>query len=381
MFGLFMMGWLASGPEPMHWNAWAIGQTGFVRWAFTIVVALLVTGSLAWRQSNQRLVAALMLAGASLHLGVFDGPNWMLLAVPIAVYAIARWGPRRLALIALGIGCAWSAVASLTWLWPQDWHDARDLALLFVSCASVQLIAYLLARAVRTRAERAEAEALADARAARADAARMRTEIARELHDVVAHSLSVMVVQAEGGKAVAGGDPAAAEAALETIASVGRESLGEMRHIVALLRDDAVAASTVFNGRPHPTLDDIPAMVANAGDSVTLSVSGEAPMVPPTVHAVAYRVVQESLTNVLKHAGPGAHAWVRIVYSPEAIEIDVSDDGGGRLQAGEPAGHGIQGMRERTQSVGGHLLTGPASEGGFHVRAWLPVRQDVEVGV
>ena len=375
MFGLFMMSWLASGTESMHWNSFTDAQSSVVRWTFTVVVALLITGSLAWRQSNQQLLAALMLAGATLHLLVFAGPNWMLLALPIAIYAIARWGSRRLALTALAIGSAWAVVASLVWLWPKSRHDARDFVLLFISCASVQLIGYLLARAVRTRAERADAEAVSAERAARADAARLRTEIARELHDVVAHSLSVMVVQAEGGKAVAVSDPAAASTALETIAIVGRESLGEMRHIVGLLRDDA-ACDDPFNGRPSPTLEDIPGMVAKAGDSVTLDIAGQTPIARPTVQAVAFRVVQESLTNVLKHAGAGAHAWVHVGYTPEGIEIDVRDDGGGRLQASDPPGHGIQGMRERAQSVGGRLVTEAAAEGGFRVQAWLPVSQE-----
>jgi len=180
-------------------------------------------------------------------------------------------------------------------------------------------------------------------------------------------------VQAEGGQAAAAKDPAAATQALATIASVGRESLDEMRHIVELLRDtkDDAGASDL---RPHPTLDDVPMMVAKTGIA-TLTVVGQPRAVPPTTNAVTFRVIQESLTNVLKHAGPHAKATVRIEYTPDAMAIEVTDDGGGVTHevTEETPGQGVKGMRERVMSVGGYLLTGPTAEGGFRVQARLPL--------
>ena len=373
MFALFVMSWLASGTESLHWNAWVAEQGTAVQWTLTLLVALLVTGSLAWRQANQVVVLVLVMVGAVAHLVIFDAPNWMLLALPLAMYAVARWGSRRLALITVGLTCVWALVASPIWLWPRDRHDARDFVLMVISVMSMQLISYLLARAVRTNAEKALSEAASAEQVARADAARMRTEIARELHDVVAHSLSVMVVQAEGGQATAAKDPAMAAQALATIASVGRESLGEMRHIVGLLRDTRDAGSSDLL-RPHPTMDDIPTMVAKTGIA-TLTVVGQPRAVPPTTNAVAFRVIQESLTNVLKHAGPQSKAQVRIEYTPDAMSISVIDDGGGLVHDAteEIPGQGVKGMRERVMSVGGYLLTGPTEEGGFRVQARLPL--------
>ena len=197
---------------------------------------------------------------------------------------------------------------------------------------------------------------------------RARTEVARELHDVVAHSLSVIVVQAEGAKALATKKPEAAVEALDVIARTGRSSIGEMRRIVSLLRGESDAA---FG--PSPSLPQIPEMVAKAGPRITLEMPEELPPVPESLGLTAFRVVQESVTNFLKHAGPTAQAIATITCEPEAIDIRVTDDGVGVQASTEGRGAGVRGMRERVAAMGGTFKAGPRTGGGYEVRARLPL--------
>ena len=197
---------------------------------------------------------------------------------------------------------------------------------------------------------------------------RARTEVARELHDVVAHSLSVIVVQAEGAKALATKKPEAAVEALNVIARTGRSSIGEMRRIVSLLRGESDAS---FG--PSPSLPQIPEMVAKAGPRITLEMPEELPPVPESLGLTAFRVVQESVTNFLKHAGPTARATATITCELEAIDIRVTDDGVGVQAPTEGRGAGVRGMRERVAAMGGTFKAGPRTGGGYEVRARLPL--------
>ena len=379
ILGLFGLSLLASGSEALHWNGWAAVQPLYLRWTLTCLVAFLMSGSLMWRRSRPLVVSVMILVGTMLHIAVFDGPNWILVSTPLAIYSVTRWGSRRLSITTLILSWIGALRSATSWMWPVTRANAQFYGLLIALLLAMLLISYLLGRAAKSNADKADSEAAAAKQAERLAQANLRTEIARELHDVVAHSLSVMVVQAEGGQAAAPKQPEVAIDALETIAHVGRESLGEMRHLVEVLRATEIVPSDTGELTPHPTLKDIPAMVAQVGPRVSLSINGVPPAVPPTVHAVAYRVVQESITNVLKHAGSKAHAWVRIDYMDDAIAIDTVDDGGERpykqTNPDEKPGNGIQGMRERLLSVGGHLLTGVSNEGGYRVQAWLPVGQ------
>jgi signal transduction histidine kinase len=219
------------------------------------------------------------------------------------------------------------------------------------------------------RAERAEALRAAEAREAVTEE---RTRIARELHDVVAHSVSVMVVQAGAARRIAERDPVRAAEALGTIERVGRESLEELRRVLGVLRADGSAGNGTA---PQPDLDGLDGLVARcaeAGLAVDLVVDGPVRPVPPGIGLTAYRIVQESLTNVLKHAGAQA-ASVTLGYRPDAITIEVGDDGRGAAADSGPAGHGIAGMRERAATCGGSLRAGPRPGGGFRVRAVLPI--------
>ena len=220
----------------------------------------------------------------------------------------------------------------------------------------------------RERALERRADELEDERdAAVADE---RARIARELHDVVAHGVSVMVVQAQGGARMVRTDPEDAEQAFAAIERTGRQALTEMRQLLGILRRADEPATL----EPHPGVDrlgDLIADVRMAGLPVDLQVEGPAGALPPGVDVSAYRIVQEALTNTIKHAGP-AHAHVRMRYLPGALELEISDDGAGGTSRAGNGGHGLIGMRERVAVYGGRLEAGVQPSGGYLIRARLP---------
>jgi signal transduction histidine kinase len=238
---------------------------------------------------------------------------------------------------------------------------------------------WLAGRAIRHRrlSERhLEARALAAEREreekARAAVAEERVRIARELHDVVAHAISVIVVQSRGGRRSLATQPEDAREAFDSIEATGREALAEMRRLLGMLRkgDEELALA------PQPSLRHLDALVAQvreAGLPVEVLVEGEPAALPPGVDLSAYRIVQEALTNALKHAGP-ATARVVVRYGAEDLEVDVLDTGR-RPAGGDGVGHGLLGMRERVTLFGGELEAGRRSEGGFAVRARLPLAE------
>ena len=228
----------------------------------------------------------------------------------------------------------------------------------------------------RSSAERDELRQAEEQQRSRAGESTERNRIARELHDIVAHSLSVIVVQAEGGRALAAKRPEQAVETLGTIAETGRNALEEMRRIVGVLRGGEAASSTDGPSAyaPLPGLGDIDELVRGTSDAAELVSYGSPPEVSPADGLTAYRVVQESLTNVLKHAGPAARARVTLAYTTDSIEIDVSDDGRGAATLAETVtGHGLLGMRERVTALGGTLSAAPRPGGGYAVRASLPL--------
>ncbi|MDX6598302.1 MAG: hypothetical protein QOE87_2189 [Gaiellales bacterium] len=196
-----------------------------------------------------------------------------------------------------------------------------------------------------------------------------RTRIARELHDVVAHAISVIVLQARGGRSLLDSEPDETRGALDTIEHTGQQALVEMRRLVGLLResDDGLVRA------PQPTLSQLQHLVDQvraAGLPVDLVVEGSPVELPPGVDLSAYRIVQEALTNALKHAGP-ARARVLLRYRPGALEVEVADDGEGSANGGG-GGQGLVGMRERVSVYGGELDAGPQADGGYVVRVRLP---------
>jgi signal transduction histidine kinase len=239
--------------------------------------------------------------------------------------------------------------------------------------------------ALEERAARAERERDAQAQVA---AAAERARIARELHDVIAHNLSVMVAQADGGRYAFDATPERSRQALAEIGRTGRQALSEMSSLLGVLRADPEAAPLA----PAPAADEIAQLVTQAreaGMSVSYAVAGSVRPLPGGLSLAAYRIVQEALTNVRKHAGPGAAAEVRVRYGQDELLVCVADDGLGgaaspsglpRYAAGAPAtkpdgdpGHGLAGMRERAAIYGGTVQARPRPAGGFEVTARLPL--------
>jgi signal transduction histidine kinase len=256
------------------------------------------------------------------------------------------------------------------------WHISGDSTIKLGNLLFATIIgagSWAAGRLVRVRTATAVAQARRADRLAteKAEAvAEERGRIARELHDVVAHCVSVMVVQAGAAQSVLNRDPQRAIEPLEAVQATGRQALAEMSRLVGLLRDDRDRQRLA----PQPglaNLDELIAQMRDAGLRVDLVVEGHPTPVPPSVDLSAYRVLQEALTNALKHAG-GATTRVRVRYADCGIDIDVIDDGDATSN-GSVGGHGLVGMRERINVVGGQLEVGPRPEGGFAVTAHLPI--------
>jgi signal transduction histidine kinase len=212
-----------------------------------------------------------------------------------------------------------------------------------------------------------------------------RLRIARELHDVVAHSMSIIAVQSGVGAHVLDSQPEEARKALDAVEVTSRQALTEMRRLLGVLRQEAEPAGSLTPSPGLAEVDALAAEVAKAGARVEVRIEGTRPELPLGLDLSAYRIVQEALTNVVRHAGP-ATAWVRIRYAADAVDLEVVDDGlvsaFGRQESdsdrqnrrsGRSAGHGILGMRERAALYGGTLDAGPLPGGGFRVAAHLPV--------
>jgi len=212
----------------------------------------------------------------------------------------------------------------------------------------------------------ADAQREQEQRAALAVAAE-RARISRELHDVVAHGVSVMVVQAQAAEAALDNEPGTARVAIGHVIDTGRASLAEMRRVLSVIRTEPGLA-------PPPGVNALPALidqVRGAGTPVSLVIDGEPVGLSAAVDLSAYRIVQEALTNTRRHAGAGAHATVRLAYQPDLLEIEVADDGNGT--ADRKRGNGLRGIFERVGALGGHVDAGPRHSGGFGVHAVLPI--------
>jgi len=224
---------------------------------------------------------------------------------------------------------------------------------------------------LRERAELAEREREEEARRAVADE---RVRIARELHDVVAHQMSVMTLQADGARRVADGSDPRVIVALETIRETGHRGLEEMRRMVGLLRTQAESEPPT---EPLPGLGDVEPLVAQvrgAGVPVDLMIDGQVRPLPESTELSAYRIIQESLTNAVQHGGPNVTTRVRVEYGESHLDIVVEDDGrGAAAVSGSSPGHGLVGMRERVAVLGGEFSANPKPGGGYRVRARIPV--------
>jgi signal transduction histidine kinase len=233
------------------------------------------------------------------------------------------------------------------------------------------IVMVLVRRVVGDRERRAQLAERERDLAAREAVVEERARIARELHDAIAHNVSMMVVQAGAERRVLDEKGGTTREVLETIERIGRGALTEMRRLVGMLRSDVAEPLA-----PQPGLDDLPTLVGQvceAGLPVELHVDGERRELPVGIELSAYRIVQEALTNALKHAGE-SHASVRVHYGADSLELEIVDDGGGVPEPLSSGGHGLVGMRERVALYGGHLDAGRRPSGGFAVRVLLPIR-------
>lgn len=346
--------------------------------------------ALAWRRTRPVASAVAVYAMALAHVlagVVLTGSD---LVIFIALYSVTVHGPvwaRRTALFSGIFGClivgGWVFFAR---------GEVTTSALVGALSVAGLLSAFVLgtwAIGLMRRARVVQIETLAE-RAARLEVERdqqaqiataaERARIAREMHDIVAHSLSVIIAQADGGRYAAATSPEAAGHALTTISETGRDALADMRRILGVLRSDGQGDAALTPQPAQTDLDTLVAQVRNTGLAVSLVRMGTARALPPGAGLTIYRIAQESLTNILKHAGPGAGATVLLQWTPVSLVLQIDDDGRGAAAPSDGAGQGLLGMRERAAMLGGTLSTGPRPGGGYRVSAEIPVPAGAPVG-
>jgi len=323
---------------------------------------------------------AVVAGGLQVALGI--RPAATDVTILILLYTLAAYTPRRTSVWGLAVCLAGSAVAILRWTSLASHSVLAWLTAGAMLFAGPALLAWVLGDSMRyrrayyasleDRAARLEAERDAQARIA---AVAERARIARELHDVIAHNVSVMVVQADGASYALDTDPGRAKEALAAISATGRQALAEMRRLLGVLRREEGGGTSAR--APQPGIGELGELLdqaRGAGLPVSFAVEGDPQPLPSGIALAAYRIVQESLTNTRKHAGPVASASVVLRYSADAVVLAISDDGRGAA-APDSAGHGLTGMRERVATYGGSVAAGPRSGGGFEVVATLPLTQ------
>ncbi|WP_418955646.1 sensor histidine kinase [Streptomyces tritici] len=390
----------AAGPPWLRQWAEAEPGTG-LPWRSTLLIAVFVLVGSGFAARNQLdrqpldvYARILLLAGPALLLFRHRRPVPVVLGVAATALAYLAAGyPYGPVFVTVAVAChaaivhghryaAWWALGLLWlghvlaghWLYPHlppagdgpaPWGQEVPVAGFVVAIlAASELVRVRREQWAQQRAERAAAERR------RADEERLR--IARELHDVLAHSLSVINVQAGVGLALLDGDPEQARTALTTIKAASKEALGEVRQVLSTLRAPGDAPRT-----PAPGLDRLPELVeqaAAAGLAVEVTRTGTAAPVPPGADLAAFRIVQEALTNVVRHSGSRT-ARVRVDRAPDALELRIDDDGPATGDDAGGSGHGLAGMRERAAALGGTIDAGARPDGGFRVRATIPLRQ------
>ena len=354
-----------------EWNVWVFQTLPGPKW-LTAPLPLLLALPLLWRRSRPLLAVVLVMTGVlvqAIATGNSAEGIELIVALGVAAYSVGAYSERRRALLGLALLAAGYVVYALE---DQNIRSGRTADLWAGSFFAVGILAAWLAGSfIRGGRERAalEAAAAVQERAAQDAVAEERARLARELHDIVSHNLSVVVLQAGGARAQGEHAPAAT---LEKIERSSRQALTEMRRLLGVLRESPADAELA----PQPGLAQVEALAVTmraAGLPVELAIEGEHDDLPPALDLSAYRIVQEALTNTLKHAGP-ARARVEIRRQPDALTVDVVDDGVGSAQRDSAApGHGLVGMRERVALFGGTLDAAPLPKGGFAVHARLPL--------
>ena len=343
-----------------------------------VLLTVLLTGPLVLRRTYPRTVLAVVALVSFVQCLAGVPPVQANIAVLMGIYTVAAGSSFRWGLAAALVGVAGAGLA--TWRYPTGADDRKGtFVVLTVLAAGVYVLglhmrtrrAYL--RSVEERAERLERERDNEVKVAMAAE---RARIARELHDVVAHNVSVIVVQADGASYAIDTDVNRARQALGTISSTGRMALAEMRRLLGVLREDDDAGAYA----PQPgvaEIDDLVEQVRASGLAVAYEVDGTPAAMSEGRQLTVFRIVQEALTNTLKHAGPRVKVSVLLRYAGDALEIRVEDDGRGAAAFDDGRGHGLAGMRERVTVYGGDVRAAPRPGGGFEVVARIPVREEV----
>ncbi|RDI50960.1 sensor histidine kinase [Nocardia mexicana] len=353
-----------------------------------LVMSVLIPLPMVFRRMYPRASAAalLTLAVVNTAIGYLTheiASHIALLGLGLMLYTLVKYVGRREGLVYL-VGLIADGALSITLLDEPYLSTASFMTMYYALC---WLVAEFLGARHAYDAEVAARLAVADydrERSAHEAVAIERTRIARELHDVVAHAVSVIIVQADGAKYALRRDPDAAEQALNTIAGTGREALRELRRTVALLRTEHAPEQLPQHGTAG--LAKVVGMMRNAGLAVELELTGELDDVTPEVSLGVHRIVQESLTNTFRHAGPDPKAWVRVRRRDDDVLVEVDDLGHAAGTASSAdhnartgivgSGLGLVGMRERVAVLGGTLEAGRWPEGGWRVRAVIPLDRD-----
>jgi signal transduction histidine kinase len=342
----------------------------------------------ARRYAPVRVFAVVTVLGAAQVVFASAVPAGYDIALLVAMLAVVTHSPYQRAVYLSGLvvvaGVLVVAAVRIEADWPGSFLDYPYLAEQGAGLAAIGAL-WLVAYVLRTNRERgvvlAERAATAERERdhlARLAAADERAFIARELHDVVAHSLAVMIAQADGARYVLDTDTERARKAMGTVAGTGREALDDMHRIVAVLRgtggeEDAEDRRRRGLGQLGTVVDRARA----AGLDVESHIEGDAGRLSPAEELTVFRIAQESLTNALRHAGPGTRVTVALVVEPGRAVLEVSDDGTGGAPASGGGGNGLLGMRERVAVHGGELSAGPGPDGGWAVRAMIPVKEAV----
>jgi signal transduction histidine kinase len=377
LLGLFVAAMQIQGTlaKPQDVDARPLTDLGNLGYVLLIASGLVLAVRRRWPVPV--FVTAAVASLAYFVVGFSDGPGWIGLFV--ALYTLTAYGDGRRSLAIAGVGIA--ALATGWLVAAIDIEPAAAIGWVFFRIAAA-VMAAALGESVRSRRAVA-AEAVERARQAertreevarsRVDAERLR--IAREVHDTVAHAIAIINVQAGVTAYLLDQHPERAREALVTIEQTSAQALHEMRAVLGVLRDSD-------NGRvPHPGLgqvDELVAVAREAGLDVTVEVGSSAPRLPSAVDTTAYRILQESLTNVIRHAGP-TRVTLALDYETDVLHVRVADEGvrdGVDLVSADhrtEPGRGIVGMRERCELLGGELTAGPRPHGGFEVKAWLPL--------
>ncbi|MDA0637706.1 sensor histidine kinase [Nonomuraea sp. MCN248] len=340
------------------------GLTGYVVLTLLLLAPLMVW----WRRPVPAFCGVALVSFGQWAAGVEVVPAN--LAVLVALWAVAarcsfRWSSAAVLVTELGV-----FLALVRWDTPTLGMFTTG-SILVVTIWLAGLYASTRRRYLEGLEERARRAELERDQRARMAAAAERARIARELHDVVAHHVSVMVVQADGAGYAIGSDAEQARLAVRAVSRTGREALAEMRRLVGVLREDEGAGGPDYT--PQPGLAQLEDLVRGAGVPARLRVTGDPGALPEGVQLAVYRIVQEALTNTLRHGGPRVGALVELRCRDSELVVRVTDDGLGAAAPPASGGHGLLGMRERAAMYGGEVTAGPRPGGGFEVLARLPV--------